>query len=146
MAAGAQLPGNGQTAQLERIGREDPLGPTQPVRAYVEKGVTGGGPHTPAEVGQGVVDPLGEHTVVTGQMTRGDPAHRVRQIWSGAVAGVVREQGRLHGLVGWNTGSRITGITSLTRSSGKVLQVDIAAQLLTSPFGIFPVCLRRTGG
>lgn len=35
MRADAQLPGDGQTAQLERVGREDSLGATQPVRTYV---------------------------------------------------------------------------------------------------------------
>ncbi|MFI2721422.1 Eco57I restriction-modification methylase domain-containing protein [Streptomyces collinus] len=70
------------------------------VRADVQQGVAGGGPHAPAEVGQGVADPPGEHIVIAGQVARGDPVHRVRRVKMGGFAGVVRVQGRLRGLRG----------------------------------------------
>jgi len=56
---------------------------TQVVRAHVQQGVAGSGPHAPAEVGQGVADPLGKHAVVARQVARGDPVHRVRRIGTG---------------------------------------------------------------
>ncbi len=68
MRSGAQLPGNGESTQLERVGREDPLGAAQAVRACVHQGVAGGRPHAPAEVGQSITDLLGESTVVTSQV------------------------------------------------------------------------------
>ncbi len=52
----------------------------------------------PAEAGQGLADPLGERAVVTGQVARSDPVHRVRQVGTSRVTGVVRVQGRLRGL------------------------------------------------
>ena len=78
MRAGAQLPSNRETAQFERVGRENPFGATQLIWADVQQGVAGGRPHAPAEASQSVADLLGESAVITRQMTRGDPVDGAR--------------------------------------------------------------------
>jgi hypothetical protein len=105
MRPGAQPPGDGQFAEVERVAGQDPLGAAQLTRTqYGRVWREVGRMRRPRPVRVSPTRWASAPSSPDRWRARGDPVHELWRVGTGGVAGVVRGQGRLQG-----HGERVTG-------------------------------------